>query len=60
MYSYPNLIPLAPREVRHILAAVEHFAFDRIYAAWEGKVVVSDAKAAVHRSAERYIAHIEG
>jgi hypothetical protein len=40
------------------VAAVEPFAFDRLYSAWPGKVIASDAKAAVHRSAERYIDHI--
>jgi glyoxylase-like metal-dependent hydrolase (beta-lactamase superfamily II) len=60
MYSYPNLIPLNPRGVRQIVAAVEPFAFDRIYAAWPEKIIASDAKAALHRSADRYIAHVEG
>ncbi len=59
MYSYPNYIPLSPAGVRRIAAAVEPFAFDRIYGSWEGRVVASDAKAAIRRSAERYIAHIE-
>jgi glyoxylase-like metal-dependent hydrolase (beta-lactamase superfamily II) len=60
MYSYPNLIPLGPRGVRQIVAAVEPFAFDRICSAWDGKVIAADAKAALYRSAERYIAHVEG
>lgn len=60
MYSYPNLIPMNASSVRRIVAAVEPYAFDRLYAAWPGKVVVEDAKAAVRRSAERYIAHIQG
>lgn len=55
MYSYPNLIPLPSSTVRRIEAAVEPFEFDRIYGAWWGKVVVTDAKATVHRSADRYI-----
>ncbi len=55
MYSYPNLIPLNARAVQHIVAAVEPFAFDRIYGAWWGRVVAADAKAAVRRSAARYI-----
>ena len=59
MYSYPNLIPLNATAVRRIVAAVEPFAYERLYAAWSGKVVVADAKAAVDRSAERYIAHIQ-
>ena len=55
MYSYPNLIPLPASAVHRIVEAVEPFEFDRIYGAWWGKVVFKDAKAAVRRSAERYI-----
>ncbi len=59
MYSFPNLIPLSPAAVRRVVAAVEPFAYDRIYSAWWDKVTVEDAKRAVHRSADRYIALIE-
>jgi glyoxylase-like metal-dependent hydrolase (beta-lactamase superfamily II) len=55
MYSYPNFIPLSPSTVRRIVAAIEPFSFDRIYGAWWGKTVATDAKAAVRRSAERYV-----
>lgn len=55
MYSYPNLIPLPPRNIEEIVAAVEPFTFDRIYGAWWGRVVKEDAKTAVIRSATRYI-----
>lgn len=58
MYSYPNLIPLPATAVRRIVAAVEPYRFDRIYGAWWDRVVATDAKAAVARSAERYIAAI--
>ena len=54
MYSYPNYIPLPASEIDRIVAAVQPFAFDRIYGAWWDRNVASDAKAAVHRSAERY------
>lgn len=60
MYSYPNLIPTSAAAVRRIVEAVEPFAFDRLYSAWPGKAVTEDAKNAVRRSAERYIAHIQG
>ncbi len=56
MYSYPNLIPLPAKKVREIETAVAPFNFDRIYGAWWGRVVMRDAKAAVSRSADRYIA----
>lgn len=59
MYSYPNLIPLNAKAVRRIVDAVEPYAYEQIYGAWNGKIVVEDAKAAVHRSAERYIAQIQ-
>jgi hypothetical protein len=59
MYSFPNYIPLNAHAVRGIVAAVEPYAFDRIYSSWSGNIVAADAKAAVHRSAERYIAHIQ-
>jgi glyoxylase-like metal-dependent hydrolase (beta-lactamase superfamily II) len=60
MYSFPNLIPLDPAAVQRIVAAVEPYPFDRIYGSWDGRVVATDAKAAVRRSAERYIAHLRG
>lgn len=60
MYSYPNLIPLPAAAVRRIAAAVEPYPFDRIYGAWWDKVVQAEAKAAVARSAARYIAALEG
>ena len=58
MYSYPNLIPLNARAVDRIVRAVKPFAYDRIYSGWWDRVVTQDAKAAVQRSAERYIAAI--
>jgi hypothetical protein len=58
MYSFPNYIPLNASAVRRIVEAVEHFAFDQIYGAWLGQNIVSSAKQALHRSAERYIAAI--
>ena len=55
MYSYPNMIPLNASAVERIVRSVEPFAFDRIYGGWWDYVVSTDAKAAVKRSAERYI-----
>jgi hypothetical protein len=60
MYSYPNLIPLPAPAIRRIAGAVEPFNFDRIHGAWWGRVVFRDAKAAVRRSAERYLRSIQG
>jgi len=55
MYSYPMLIPLGAREVERIAAALEPWEFERIYGAWWDRVVPEDGKAAVRRSAERYV-----
>jgi glyoxylase-like metal-dependent hydrolase (beta-lactamase superfamily II) len=60
MYSYPNLIPLPAEDVRRIAAAVEPYSFERIYGAWFDKVVTKDAKAALRRSVERYVAALAG
>jgi glyoxylase-like metal-dependent hydrolase (beta-lactamase superfamily II) len=59
MYSYPNLIPLPADTVLRIADAVQPFAFDRIYGAWWGRNVLENAKDAVRRSAERYVAALE-
>ncbi|HEX3053353.1 MAG TPA: hypothetical protein VHP83_22025 [Aggregatilineaceae bacterium] len=55
MYSYPNSIPLNRAAVERIVNAVEPYAYDRLYSAWWEKVVQTDAKNVVRRSAERYI-----
>jgi len=60
MYSYPNAIPLPASAIRRIVAAVAPFPFDTLYGGWWDRIVAPDAKGAVTRSAERYIAMIEG
>ena len=55
MRSYPNLIPLGTTAINHILGTIEPFPFDQIYGAWWKANVLSNAKAAVARSAERYL-----
>jgi hypothetical protein len=55
MRSYPNLIPLGAAAIHHILEMIEPFSFDQIYGAWWEANVLSDAKAAVAQSAQRYL-----
>jgi len=55
MRSYPNYIPLPESSVRAIVRAVEPFGFDRIYGAWPKHEIMTDAKEAVRRSADRYV-----
>jgi glyoxylase-like metal-dependent hydrolase (beta-lactamase superfamily II) len=58
MYSFPNLVPLNARTVEAIVKSVRAYQFDRIYSGWWDRVLDRDGKAAVQRSAERYIAAI--
>lgn len=55
MYSYPNMIPLSAPAIRRIATALKPFAFERLYGAFPGLNVTADAKAAVDRSAARYL-----
>jgi hypothetical protein len=58
MYSFPNYIPLNAAAVRHVADVVTPLAFDRIYGAWWGRNIASDAKALFGASVERYLAAI--
>ena len=55
MWSYPNYIPLSAAAVKRITRAVEPFPFERVYGAWWDAIVQSDGKAAVKKSAARYL-----
>jgi hypothetical protein len=59
MYSYPNLIPLPASEINRIRDTIAPYQFERLYAAWFGRVVMAAAHQAVLRSAERYIKALE-
>jgi glyoxylase-like metal-dependent hydrolase (beta-lactamase superfamily II) len=60
MRSYPNFIPLPAAAVRRIAARLEPVPFERIYGGWFDLVVREDGKAALRRSAERYLRALEG
>lgn len=59
MYSYPNLIPLPAMIVAEMASALKDVRFNQIYDAFH-KIVVTDANAAVARSASRYIEALSG
>jgi hypothetical protein len=42
------------------VATVEPYRFDRIYGGWWDRVVDRDGKAAIQKSADRYVRWIEG
>ena len=52
---YPNMIPLGPKSLRQVAAALKPLKFDRLYGAFPGQLIKSCAGAAVARSAERYL-----
>lgn len=60
MYSYPNYVPLSATAVGRIVRAVEPLGYERVYGAFWDAVIQSDGKAAVARSAERYLRAIGG
>ena len=58
MRSYPNLIPLGPKTVHRIAAAMKPFAFDRIDGHYFDRVIPTAAKAVLEESVARYVAAI--
>lgn len=59
MWSFPNFVPLSAGSVRRVAAAAEPLVYDRIYGAFFNRVIPSDAKAVVARSAALYLRSLE-
>ena len=55
MRSYPNIIPLGASAIRRIVERIEPFSFEQIYGGWWQANVLSNARVAVTRSAQRYL-----
>lgn len=60
MYSFPNHVPVSPAEVQRVANAVAPFEVRRLYGQWWDAVVPDGGKDIIRRSAERYVAAIEG
>lgn len=60
MRSYPNAIPLPEPAVRRIVERLAPYRFDRLYGGWWDSVVATGGRAAVARSANRYLAWLRG
>lgn len=58
MYSYPNYIPMRPRDVLHIRQLLAPYAFDDVFGYTWGRNILGDARRAVDESFERYFAAI--
>ncbi|KAF8590310.1 hypothetical protein K439DRAFT_1382329 [Ramaria rubella] len=51
MWAYPNMIPLPPEAISHIMRAIEPYDFDSAHAGWVGLDVTRDAKRKMIESA---------
>jgi glyoxylase-like metal-dependent hydrolase (beta-lactamase superfamily II) len=60
MYSFPNYVPVSGAAARRASRAVESLEFRRIYGQWWDAVIAEGGKDCIRRSAERYMAAIEG
>lgn len=60
MHSYPNMLPLSASKVQHIGNALKPWAFDRLYGAFDGKTILTEAQQAISKSISRYIELLEG
>ena len=58
MRSYVNFIPLGPKSIQGIVAALEGYSFDRLYGYWPDFNVIGGADERVRRSASRHLAAI--
>lgn len=58
MNSLTNMIPEHPDTVRRATEMLAPYEFDALYGSWWGRVVDGDAKGAVTRSSDRYLAHL--
>jgi len=59
MRSYPNRLPLSGAVVKRVADHVDRFDYDRLYGNFDNSIE-ADAKAIVHRSAERHAAWVSG
>jgi hypothetical protein len=60
MRSYPNLIPVSAAVVERVVDRLAPYQFERIYGAFAEREIEADGKAALHRSAARYIRAVSG
>jgi len=59
-YGFPNCIPVSAAKVRQVAAAIEPYAFRRVYGQWWDAVIPDGGKDVIRRSAERYLAAVNG
>lgn len=60
MRSYPQLAPLSAAAVERIAASLAPYRFTRMFGAFAGREILSDADGALRRSAARYVEAVSG
>jgi hypothetical protein len=55
MYSYPNMVPMKPSDVRAIQARLDGYRFEDVFGYTWGRNIIGDGRAAVDRSFDRYL-----
>lgn len=60
MYSYPNLVPMRPSDVRAMRARLAPFGYDDVYGFSWGRNILGGGRAAVEASFDRYLAAVGG
>lgn len=60
MYSYPNLIPMRPRDVVSLRQRLAPFEYEDVFGYTWGRVIRGDGRRAVERSFDRYLAFTQG
>ena len=58
MYSYPNMIPLPPADVRVMRERLAPLAYDDLFGFTWGRQIIGGAKQAVEASFDRYLAAV--
>jgi hypothetical protein len=60
MRSFPNYIPLSAPETERVMATLAPLAFDRLYGWTPERVVRTEAKRSLERSALRHLRALRG
>ncbi|RNF81904.1 MBL fold metallo-hydrolase [Montanilutibacter psychrotolerans] len=55
MYSYPNYIPMRPRDVQHMKSLLDGYAFSDVYGYTWGRNIIGGGREAVDASFARYL-----
>ncbi len=56
MYSYPNYIPMLPREVAAMRERLAGFSYEEVFGYTWGRSIIGAARSAVERSFDRFFA----